>query len=156
MASIPLLLLRGTGLALLAAVAACQSVAGAPAVAASARFQCGPTDDVELALVIPAPASTDEAHGVLHVTLGSEQWLTLRGGAKTLTVVVGDSIPAESARWCMSEDDCETPDRLEFAFERASLQPQGELAGSVEIHKGHTSVALPVNVRVEANPHRCG
>ena len=150
------LLLRGPSLALFAMVAACQSVAGTPAVAASARFQCGPTDDVELALVIPAPVSSDESHGVLHVTLGSEQWSTLRGGAKTLTVIMGDSIPAESARWCMSQSDCETPDRLEFAFERASLQPEGELVGSVEIHKGRTSVALPVDVRVEANPHRCG
>jgi hypothetical protein len=148
---------RASGLVLgFLATPACQSH-GSPSAAAgtvastSVRFQCGPTDDVELAMVVAAPGSADESAGMLSVTLGSGQWRRLERGERRLEVA-----PGESARWCMTGDDCKQPERLVFAFDRVSLAPGGEVAGEVEVQLDRRSVSLPVIGRVVGNSQRCG
>ena len=143
-------------LVLLAAVTACQSDA-APRVSAidaatgTAQFKCGPTDDLELTLVVASPTAGDEAAGTLTATLGSERWSALARGERRL-----DFLPGDSARWCIRDGACESPGRLVFAFDQVDLQDGGMLAGSVEIRIEQRSIALPLRSRVERKAPRCG
>lgn len=154
----PPALQRASALALVlaATLTGCQShgsesTTAATSASTSARFRCGPTDDVELTLVVPAPKSEAEAAGTLDVSIGSEHWTALQRGERRL-----DFAPGDAARWCMGEGRCEQPARLVFAFDRVSLEHGGELAGDVEIQLGQRTVSLPVKARVERSSQRCG
>lgn len=147
--------LRLPGCLLLLVLAGCRTAgaigpAEVDATTGTARFQCGPTDDLELALSVSSPTAGDEAAGTLDATLDSQQWSALARGERRLVLA-----PA-SATWCIRDGACEAPGGLVFEFDRVGLQDGDVLSGSVEIRIEQRTISLPLRARVQRPEQRCG